>query len=154
MCAIVASLSENNEVNILGIGKSKSEGLTRGVITHIEKTIASIQAAVREAELQSGAKIQTVVAGIAGDHVQSFQSRGVIAISGPDQEITQADVDRLIEDTKKVALPSDRKIIHVIPQEFIVDGQDGVYDPVGCPASAWKQTFILSRGLFLRRKIF
>ncbi len=131
VCAIVASLSENGEVNILGIGKSKSEGLTRGVITHIEKTIASIQAAVREAELQSGAKIRTVVAGIAGDHVQSFQSRGVIAISGPDQEITQADVDRLIEDTKKVALPSDRKIIHVIPQEFIVDGQDGVYDPVG-----------------------
>src|SRR5450830_669702 len=82
VCAIVASLSENNEINILGIGKSKSEGLTRGVITHIEKTIASIQAAVREAELQSGAKIQTVVAGIAGDHVQSFQSRGVIAISG------------------------------------------------------------------------
>jgi len=112
VCAIVASLSENGEINILGIGKSKSEGLTRGVITHIEKTIASIQAAIREA-------------------VQSFQSRGVIAISGPEQEITQADVDRLIEDTKKVALPSDRKIIHVIPQEFIVDGQDGVYDPVG-----------------------
>ncbi len=130
VCAIVASVN-NNEINILGIGKSKSDGLTRGVITHIDKTIASITNALREAEQQSGAKIQSVVAGIAGDHVQSFQSRGVVAISGAEQEITQSDVDRLIEDTKRVALPSDRKIIHVIPQEFIVDGQDGVYDPVG-----------------------
>ncbi len=131
VCAIVASVNSNNEINILGIGKCKSEGLTRGVITHIDKTTASIRAAIQEAEQQSGTKIQSVVVGIAGDHVQSFQSRGVVAISGAEQEITQADVNRLIDDTKKVALPSDRKILHVIPQEFIVDGQDGVYDPVG-----------------------
>jgi cell division protein FtsA len=72
-----------------------------------------------------------VIVGIAGDHIQSFQSRGVISISGSEHEVTQADIDRLIDDTKRVALPTDRKIIHVIPQEFIIDGQDGVYDPLG-----------------------
>ncbi|HLX13102.1 MAG TPA: cell division protein FtsA [Bacteroidota bacterium] len=131
VCAVVASVDESGKFNILGIGKSPSDGLTRGVVTHIDKTVRSIQTAIAEAEASSGIKILSVIVGIAGDHIQSFQSRGVIAISGADHEITQADVNRLIEDTKKVALPSDRKIIHVIPQEFIIDGQDGVYDPVG-----------------------
>jgi len=147
VCAIVASVAANDEINILGIGKSKSEGLTRGVITHIDKTIASITAAVKDAEAQSGVKIQSVVAGIAGDHVQSFQSRGVVAISGAEQEITQNDVNRLIEDTKKIALPSDRKILHVIPQEFIVDGQDGVYDPVGMSGVRMEATVHIITGL-------
>jgi cell division protein FtsA len=131
VCAIVASTDDNGRINILGIGHSPSDGLTRGVVTNIDKTVRSIQSAIEEAESQSGVRIQTVMAGIAGDHIQSFQSRGVIAISRPENEITQEDVDRLIEDTKRVALPSDRKIIHVIPQEFIIDGQDGVFDPVG-----------------------
>ena len=147
VCVIVASVADNNEVNILGIGKSKSEGLTRGVITHIDKTIASISTAIKDAEAQSGVKIRSVVAGIAGDHVQSFQSRGVVAISGAEQEITQSDVNRLIEDTKKIALPSDRKILHVIPQEFIVDGQDGVYDPVGMSGVRMEATVHIITGL-------
>ncbi len=125
------NLGKHGQINILGIGRSTSDGLTRGVVTNIDKTVRSIQTAVADAESQSGLKITSVTVGIAGDHIQSFQSRGVIAISGPEKEITQADVDRLIEDTKRVALPADRKIIHVIPQEFIIDGQDGVYDPVG-----------------------
>jgi cell division protein FtsA len=133
VCAIVASPDESHpgKLNILGIGKSLSDGLTRGVVTNIEKTVRSIQTAVADAQAQSGVKISAVTVGIAGDHIQSFQSRGVIAISRPGNEITQEDVDRLIEDTKKVALPSDRRIIHVIPQQFIVDGQEGIYDPVG-----------------------
>ncbi len=133
VCAIVASPDENHpgKLKILGVGRSPSEGLTRGVVTNIDKTVKSIQAAVADAEAQSGVHINSVTVGIAGDHIQSFQSRGVIAISRPDNEITQEDVYRLIEDTKKVALPLDRKIIHVIPQQFIVDGQDGIYDPVG-----------------------
>lgn len=131
VCAVVASADGNANINILGLGYSPSGGLTRGVVTNVDKTVRSIQSAVAEAEMQSGIKIQSVVVGIAGEHIQSFQSRGVIAISRPDNEITQADVDRLIEDTKRVALPADRKIIHVIPQEFIIDGQDGVQDPVG-----------------------
>jgi cell division protein FtsA len=131
VCAVVASVDEMGRFNVIGVGRSPSDGLTRGVVTHIDKTIRSIQSAVGEAETRSGIRIQSVIVGIAGDHIQSFQSRGVIAISGSDNEISQADVNRLIEDTKRVALPSDRKIIHVIPQEFIIDGQDGVYNPVG-----------------------
>lgn len=133
VCAIVASPDEARPgtLKILGIGRSPSEGLTRGVVTNIEKTVQSIRAAVADAEAQSGVKINAVTVGIAGDHIQSFQSRGVIAISRPDNEIIKEDVDRLIEDTRRVALPLDRKIIHVIPQQFIVDGQDGIYDPVG-----------------------
>lgn len=133
VCAIVAAPDENypGKLKILGIGRNPSEGLTRGVVTNIEKTVRSIQLAVKDAEQQSGVKINSVTVGIAGDHIQSFQSRGVVSISRPENEITQEDVDRLIEDTKKVALPLDRKIIHVIPQQFIVDGQDGIYDPVG-----------------------
>jgi len=131
VCAVVGALNGNGRLNILGIGRSPSDGLTRGVVTNIDKTVRSIENAVAEAESQSGVKIRSVIVSIAGDHIQSFQSRGVIAISGPEHEITQSDVDRLIEDTKRVALPSDRRIIHVIPQEFIIDGQDGVYDPVG-----------------------
>jgi len=131
VCAVVAGTDQNGRINILGVGRSPSEGMMRGVVTHIEKTIRSISNAVTEAQSQSGVVIKSVIVGIAGDHIQSFQSRGVIGISGPDHEVTQADIDRLIEDTKRVALPSDRKIIHVIPQEFIIDGQDGVYDPLG-----------------------
>lgn len=131
VCAVVASVDDGGRFNVLGVGRSPSGGLTRGVVTHIDKTVRSIQSAISEAEARSGIKIQWVIVGIAGDHIQSFQSRGVIAISGPEKEISQADVNRLIEDTKRVALPSDRRIIHVIPQEFIIDGQDGVFDPVG-----------------------
>jgi cell division protein FtsA len=131
VCAVVAGRDENGKINILGVGRSPSEGMMRGVVTHIEKTINSIRTAVEKAESQSGVAIKSVIVGIAGDHIQSIQSRGVVAISGPDHEVTRADIDRLIEDTKRVALPSDRKIIHVIPQEFIIDGQDGVYDPLG-----------------------
>jgi cell division protein FtsA len=131
VCAVVAGRDENGKINILGVGRSPSEGMNRGVVTHIDKTINSIRNAIEKAEAQSGVAIKTVIVGIAGDHIQSIQSRGVVAITGPDHEVTQADIDRLIDDTKRVALPSDRKIIHVIPQEFIIDGQDGVYDPLG-----------------------
>jgi cell division protein FtsA len=131
VCAIVAGTDEHGRTNILGIGRAPSEGITRGVVTHIDRTTNSIVAAIAEAQASSGVVIKSAIVGIAGDHIQSFQSRGVIGISGPDHEVTQADIDRLIEDTKRVALPSDRKIIHVIPQEFIIDGQDGIYDPLG-----------------------
>ncbi|MDL1892588.1 cell division protein FtsA, partial [Sphingobacteriales bacterium CHB3] len=131
VCAVVAGMDEHGRINILGVGRAQSDGIVRGVVTHIDKTIRSVSTAVDEARSQSGVDIKSVIVGIAGDHIQSFQSRGVIGISGPEHEVTQSDIDRLIEDTKRVALPSDRKIIHVIPQEFIIDGQDGVYDPLG-----------------------
>jgi cell division protein FtsA len=101
------------------------------VVVNIDRTVAAVQEAIDEAERAAGVDVHRVIVGIAGDHVQSFQSRGVVAISNRNGEITQRDVHRLLEDTMHVAMPADREILHVIPQDFIVDGQDGVADPVG-----------------------
>ncbi len=131
VCAVVAAVDDLDRINILGVGVSESEGLNRGVVVNIDKTVAAVQHAVNEAERAAGVTVRSVFVGIAGDHVQSFQSRGVITISNRDGEISSRDVQRLLEDTTHVAMPADREILHVIPQEFIVDGQDGVADPVG-----------------------
>ncbi len=131
VCAVVASVDDLSRINILGVGVAESEGINRGVVVNIDKTVAAVRQAVHEAEHAAGVTVRSVVVGIAGDHIQSFQSRGVITISNRDGEILQRDVDRLLEDTTHVAMPADREILHVIPQEYIVDGQDGVADPVG-----------------------
>ena len=133
VCAVVARPDgENpNQVHVLGVGHSPSDGLNRGVVVNIEKTVRSIERAIEGAESQSGVKIDRVIVGIAGDHIQSFPSRGVVTISDPEQVVSQTDVDRLLEDAQKISLPSDRRILHVIPQEYIIDGQDGISDPVG-----------------------
>jgi len=131
VCCIVGSITENGAISILGVGHTPSDGLNRGVVVNIEKTIRSIERAVDEAQHRAGIPVHYVTVGIAGDHIQSFQSRSVIAISSPDHEIRQTDVTRLLNDAKRVAIPADRRIIHIIPQEFIVDGQDGVHDPIG-----------------------
>ncbi len=129
VCAVVAGKDELDRVNILGVGVAPSDGLNRGVVVNIDRTVAAVREAVEEAERAAGVEVRDVIVGIAGDHVQSFQTRGVVTINA--NEITQNDVQRLLEDTTHVALPADREILHVIPQEFIVDGQDGVADPVG-----------------------
>jgi len=131
ICAVVGSVDEQRRVNVLGVGVAESEGLNRGVVVNIDKTVEAVRQAVGEAERAAGVETRAVVVGIAGDHIQSFQSRGVITISNRDGEITAGDVRRLLEDTRRVAIPADREILHTIPQEFIVDGQDGVADPVG-----------------------
>lgn len=131
VCAVVAAADGADRINVLGVGVAESEGLNRGVVVNIDKTVAAVKDAVHEAERAAGVSVRRVIVGIAGDHIQSFQSRGVITVSNRDGEISQRDVDRLIEDTMHVAMPADREILHVIPQEFIVDGQDGVADPVG-----------------------
>jgi len=129
--AIIAEKEKSGEVKIVGVGVAPSEGLRRGVVVNLERTVASITAAVEEAERMAGVEISGVFAGIAGDHIRSINSRGVIAVSSRDNEISPADVDRVIEAAKAVAIPMDREIIHVIPQGYIVDDQDGVKDPVG-----------------------
>lgn len=132
VCAIVAASNRDGKgLTILGIGESPSEGLNRGVVVNIEKTVRSIEQAVQQAEQQSGVTIGEVIVGIAGDHIQSFPTMGIVGISNPEKEITRRDVQRLLDETRKIALPSDRKILHIIPQDFIVDGQDGITDPVG-----------------------
>ncbi|MEM0961832.1 MAG: cell division protein FtsA [Bacteroidota bacterium] len=129
ICAVVASADDLGRVHVRGVGVAASEGLNRGVVVNIDKTVEAVKKAVAEAEYSAGVETQSVVVGIAGDHIQSFQSRGVITVAGG--EINREDVQRLLEDTRHVAMPADREILHVLPQEFIVDGQDGVADPIG-----------------------
>ncbi len=129
ICAVVASADTFGRIHVRGVGVAESDGLNRGVVVNIDKTVAAVQKAIREAEHAAGVTTKSVVVGIAGDHIQSFQSRGVITVSGG--EIDRADVRRLLDDTRHVAMPADREILHVLPQEFIVDGQDGVADPIG-----------------------
>ncbi len=128
---VVATDSSRQTLNILGIGLADSEGLRRGVVVHIEKTVNSIRQAVEQAEQQAGIKIKDVVVGIAGDHIQSLPTRSIISISNPTKEISHADVQRLLDEARKIAIPSDRRILHVIPQDYIIDGQDGITDPIG-----------------------
>ncbi|MEX2436407.1 MAG: cell division protein FtsA, partial [Balneolaceae bacterium] len=131
VCAVVASIDEQNRIHILGVGKAPSEGLNRGVVVNIDKTVNAIKTAVEQAQLASGIEVNSVNVGIAGDHIRSIRSKGVITINNRDKEITVQDVERLLEDCQRIMLPPDQQIIHVIPQEFVVDGQDGISDPVG-----------------------
>lgn len=131
VCAVVSSIDEQNQIHILGVGKAPSDGLNRGVVVNIDKTVNAIRSAVEQAELASGIEVNAVNVGIAGDHIRSIRSKGVITINNKDKEITLRDVERLLEDCQRIMLPPDQQIIHVIPQEFVVDGQDGISDPVG-----------------------
>lgn len=132
VCALVASPSDySNTLNILGIGIADSEGLNRGVVINIDRTVKAIQRAIEQAEQQSGISISDITIGIAGDHIEAFPNRGIIGISNFNSEVTSNDVARVIEECRNIKLPPDRQILHVIPQEFIIDGQDGIIDPIG-----------------------
>ena len=127
--AIVGEINSFQEIDIIGIGHYPSKGLKKGVVVNIEATVNSIQRAIEEAELMAGCEIHSVLTGIAGSHIRSFNSHGIVAIR--DNEVTSADVDRVIDAAKAVAIPADQKILHILPQEFIVDAQDGIKEPVG-----------------------
>ncbi len=131
IAAIIAEVNGSPEPTIIGVGTSPSDGLRRGVVVNLDKTIRSIEAAIEEAERMAGVQIDEVFAGIAGDHIRSINGRGVVAVAGPNNEITPADIRRVIDAAKAVALPIDREILHILPQEFIVDDQHGIKDPVG-----------------------
>ena len=129
--AIVGEIADGGEIDIIGIGVHPSKGLRKGVVINIDSTVDSIQKAVHEAELMSGVEINSAFVGIAGGHIKGFNSRGVIAISGKGREVTTHDVERVIEAAKAVALPVDREVIHILPQEFIIDDQGGIKEPLG-----------------------
>ncbi len=128
--AMAAEYDEAGRIRVVGVGSSPSNGLRRGVVINIESTLKAVAAAVEEAEHMSGHEVYDVYTGIAGGNVEGFNSRGVVAVSGKDREISPADVDRVIEAARAVVIPMDREILHVIPQEFIVDGQPGVRNPL------------------------
>lgn len=131
ICAIVGMRTEHGKIEVLGMGKAESSGVSRGVVTNIEKTINGIKAAIEVASAKANCDISEVVVGIAGQHIKSLQHRGIIVRSSTDDEINRADVDRLIEDMYRLAMPPGEKIIHVLPQEFTVDNEQGVLDPIG-----------------------
>lgn len=128
ICAVVGEVNPDG-IDIVGIGTHSSVGLRKGVVVNIESTVDSIKKAVEEAELMAGCEITTVYAGIAGGHIKGFNSHGIVAVKG--NEIVQKDIDRVIDAARAVAIPHDREVIHVLPQEFIVDEQDGIQDPRG-----------------------
>jgi cell division protein FtsA len=127
--ALVGELAADNSIEVIGLGSHPSRGLKRGVVVNIESTVQSIQRAIEEAELMAGCEINTVYAGMAGSHIRSLNSHGVVAIR--DREVSAGDVEHVIEAAKAVAIPADQRILHVLPQEFVIDGQEGIRDPIG-----------------------
>lgn len=127
--AIVGEVEADGSIEVVGLGSSRSRGLKRGVVVDIESTVQSIQRAVEEAEVMAGCEIQSIYGGIAGNHIQSLNSHGIVAIR--DEEVTESDVERVLDAARAVAIPADQRILHVLPQEFIIDGQEGIRHPVG-----------------------
>lgn len=127
--AIVGEVDADEEINIVGIGLHQSRGLKKGVVVNIESTIQSIQRAIEEAELMAGCQIHSVYAGIAGNHIRSLNSHGIVAIR--DREVYQLDVERVIDAAQAVAIPADQKVLHILPQEYLIDSQEGIKKPLG-----------------------
>ncbi|MBI2384220.1 MAG: cell division protein FtsA [Gammaproteobacteria bacterium] len=127
--AMVGDLAADGRLEVIGLGQHASRGMSRGVVVNIEETIKSIRRAVEEAELMAGCRIQSVFAGISGSHIKSSNSQGVVGVRS--KEVTGADVDRVIEAARAIAIPADQTVLHVVPQEFAVDGQEGILEPVG-----------------------
>lgn len=129
ICAIVGNLNDDGGLDIVGIGTSVSQGMRKGVVINIESTVGAIKKALQEAELMAGCEIKSVFAGIAGGHIKGMNSQGVIAIKN--REVNNDDIRRVIDAAKAVAIPMDREVIHILPQEFIIDDQDGIKEPLG-----------------------
>ncbi|MBT8130653.1 MAG: cell division protein FtsA, partial [Gammaproteobacteria bacterium] len=127
--AIVGEVNVDDELEVIGIGMHPSRGLKKGVVVNIESTVQSIQRAIEEAELMAGCEIHSAYTGIAGSHVRSLNSHGIVAIG--DKEVSSGDVDRVIDAARAVAIPADQKVLHILPQEFVIDHQAGIREPVG-----------------------
>ena len=127
--AIVGEINDERGIEVVGIGSHPSRGLKKGVVVNIESTVHSIQRAIEEAELMAGCDIHSVYTGIAGSHVRSLNSHGIVAIR--DKEVSASDVDRVIDAARAVAIPADQKILHILPQEFLIDSQEGIREPIG-----------------------
>ncbi len=127
--ALVGEIGTDGSLEVIGIGSHKSIGLKKGVVVNIESTVQSIQRAIEEAELMAGCQIHSVYAGIAGSHIRSLNSHGIVAIR--DREVQVADVERVIDAAQAVAIPADQKVLHILPQDYIIDSQEGVREPLG-----------------------
>jgi cell division protein FtsA len=131
ICAVIAQPRSGGGLDIVGVGAAPSRGLRRGVVVNIDSTVEAIKHAVAEAEQMAGVEVSAVYAGVAGGHIRSLNSRGVVAVSGKEHEVSAADVDRAVEAARAINVPQDREIIHVLPQTFMIDDADGVREPIG-----------------------
>lgn len=148
ICAIISTPDLNTQsVRILGIGIAESQGLNRGVVVNIDKTVSAIKEAVSKATQQAGIQPTKVIAGIAGDHIEIIQKNHIITITNPDQEIKQNDVDRLISEAAKIQIQPGRKILHIFPQDYIVDDQDGILEPVGMSGTRLEAKILITTGM-------
>ncbi len=146
IACIVGRKNEQGKIEILGMGKAKSDGVTRGVVANIQKTVESIKAAVREAGDSAGVDIGTVNVGIAGQHIRSMQHRGMKMRESLEEEIRQQDIDMLIDETYRLVMPPGEEIIHVLPQEYIVDNEQGIRDPIGMSGIRMEANFHIISG--------
>jgi cell division protein FtsA len=131
ICAVIGEPKPGGGLDILGIGAAPSRGLRRGVVVNIDSTVEAIKQAVAEAEQMAGVEVARVYAGVAGGHIRSLNSRGVVPVQGREREVSAADVERVVEAARAINVPQDREIIHVLPQTFMVDDADGVREPLG-----------------------
>jgi cell division protein FtsA len=145
ICVTVGRRSGNNKIELLGVGKAESAGVNRGVVANIHKTVSSIRDAVSGAEGQSNVDIKVVNVGIAGQHIKSIQHRGIFT-KGDDDEINHDDIERLISDMYKLVLPPGEEIIHVLPQEFTIDNEPGIKEPVGMAGRRIEANFHIISG--------
>lgn len=134
-CALVGEISDRGQLEIIGKGTSPMKGTRRGNIINLDQAIEAVKKAVDEAEVMAGLQIESVYVGVAGDHIRSVNSRGVVSVMGKHKEIGRDDIDRVIEASKSINIPAELELLHVIPREFVVDGQDGIHDPLGMNAT-------------------
>ncbi len=136
ICVLVAEIRDDGAIDIIGMGNSESKDLRKGVIVNVDPTVECIRKVVEEAELMAGINIEEAYVGIAGEHIMGSNSRGMISINSKDHIISRDDINRVIEAAKQIPIPTDKDILHVLPQEFMVDGQDEIGDPRGMRGSA------------------
>ena len=146
IACFVGQRNEHGKIEILGYGKSESVGVSRGVVSNIDRTVQSIKAAVKAAEEDSGVEIKVVNVGIAGQHIKSLQHRGMITREETEDEIAQSDINELVDDMSKLVMPPGAQILHVLPQEFTVDSEPGIKDPVGMAGVRLEANFHIITG--------
>ena len=127
--AVVAEIAQDGRLNVLGVGAQEARGLSRGVVVNIEETVQTISKVIQEVELMADCKVKDVYTGIAGSHIRSFNSNGMVAIK--DKEVTPSDVDRVIETARAMPIPAEQEILHILTQEFVIEGQHGIREPIG-----------------------
>jgi cell division protein FtsA len=135
VCALVGEINDRGQLEIIGKGTSPMKGTRRGNIINLDQGIEAVKKAVDEAEVMAGLQIESAYVGVAGDHIRSVNSRGVVSVMGKHKEIGREDIDRVIEASKSINIPGELELLHVIPREFVVDGQDGIHDPLGMTAT-------------------